>query len=126
MALLGSAQERLEMLAIAARVKRPVAVAAGLLGIGGLAALVSQARLVLSVDSGPAHLAAAQGIPLLSLYSGTNRLSQWAPRGPKVQVLQAGGFLCSPCELSQCPYDNACMRAISVSQVLTKTKELLR
>jgi ADP-heptose:LPS heptosyltransferase len=130
-ALLGSRDEREEMLAIAKQVKRPVAVAAGKLSLSGLAALVAQARLVLSVDSGPAHLAAVQGVPVLSLFSGTNRASQWAPKAPgpgraKVRVLQAEGFPCSPCELSVCPYGNACMQAIGPATVLVAARKLLR
>jgi ADP-heptose:LPS heptosyltransferase len=125
-ALLGSADEREEMQAIAALVKRPVAVAAGRLGLPALAALLSRARLVLSVDSGPAHLAAVQGVPVLSLFSGTNRASQWAPKGSRVKVLQAHGVACSPCELSDCPYGNACMNAIEPGGVLRAANELLR
>jgi ADP-heptose:LPS heptosyltransferase len=125
-ALLGSAQERGEMQGIARLCKRRVAVAAGELGLPGLAALLKRARLVLSVDSGPAHLAAVQGVPVLSLFSGTNRASQWAPRGPKVQVLQAPGIPCSPCELSVCPYGNACMQAIPPAAVLAAARQLLR
>lgn len=134
-ALLGSATEREEMEAIARLTKRPVAVAAGRLDLSGLAAFLSTARLVLSVDSGPAHLAAVQGIPVVSLFSGTNRAAQWAPKepalglpkgGPEVHVLQAQGIPCSPCELSVCPFDNACMRAISPDSVLSAAQRLLR
>jgi heptosyltransferase-2/heptosyltransferase-3 len=133
-ALLGSRDEREEMLAIAKQVKRPVAVAAGKLSLSGLAALIGRARLMLSVDSGPAHLAAVQGVPVLSLFSATNRASQWAPKAPglaslkgaRVQVLQAEGFPCSPCELSVCPYGNACMKAIDPATVLAAARKFLR
>jgi ADP-heptose:LPS heptosyltransferase len=103
-----------------------VAVAAGRLDLGGLAAFLASARLVLSVDSGPAHLAAIQGVPVLSLFSGTNRAPQWAPRGREVQVIQAPGIPCSPCELSVCPYGNACMKAIDPATVLAAARKLLR
>jgi ADP-heptose:LPS heptosyltransferase len=124
--LLGSAQERPEMLALARGLKRPVAQAAGRLGLPGLAALVGRAGLLISVDSGPAHLAAVQGRPVLSLFSGTNRAEQWAPRGPKVKVLRASGFPCSPCELSECPYGNACMNALAPAEVLKEALRMLR
>jgi ADP-heptose:LPS heptosyltransferase len=130
--LLGSASEKAEMEQIASKVKRPVAVAAGRLSLSGLAALISTARLVLSVDSGPAHLAAIQGVPVVSLFSATNRASQWAPRTPalggmkgKVQVLQATGLPCAPCELSDCPYGNACMNALTPGQVLAAAQGIL-
>jgi ADP-heptose:LPS heptosyltransferase len=122
--LLGSAAERAEMEAVAKAAGAGVAVAAGRLSLSGLAAFVRQARLLLSVDSGPAHLAAVQGVPVLAIYSSTNRASQWAPRGARVKVLQAQGFPCSPCELSVCPYDNACMRAIDPRTVLAALKRM--
>jgi ADP-heptose:LPS heptosyltransferase len=125
-ALLGSAAEREEMEAIARKARRPVAVAAGRLELSALAALLGAARLVLSVDSGPAHLASVQGVPVLSLFSGTNRAAQWAPRGREVEVIQAQGFPCSPCELSVCPYGNACMKAIDPAAVLAAARKLLR
>lgn len=124
--LLGSAEERAEMLALAQGLKRPVAQAAGLLGLPGLTALLAQARLLISVDSGPAHLAAMQGRPVLSLFSGTNRAGQWAPRGPRVRVLQAEAPVCSPCELSDCPYGNACMNALRPALVLKEALDMLR
>lgn len=126
--LLGSAAEREEMLAISKRVRRKVAVAAGHLSLSGLAAFVANARLLLSVDSGPAHLAAVQGVPVLSLFSGTNRALQWAPRGPRNNglILQAQDIPCSPCELSDCPYGNACMNAIEPAAVLLGVRKLLR
>ena len=129
--LLGSAGERVEMEQIARRVQRPMAVAAGRLSLSGLAAFISTSRLMLSVDSGPAHLAAVQGVPVVSLFSGTNRAPQWAPKAPgpqgaAVQVLQATGLPCSPCELSDCPYGNACMNALEPAEVLRAAAELLR
>lgn len=124
--LLGSADERAEMLALAAPLKRKVAVAAGELDLPGLAAFLALGRLLLSVDSGPAHLAAAQGVPVLALYSGTNRVEQWAPRGPGVRLLRAAPPPCSPCELPVCPYGNACMRALDPEDVLAAARELLK
>lgn len=132
-ALLGSKSEVEEVQAIAKLVKRPVAVAAGRLSLSGLAAFIGQARLLMSVDSGPAHLAAVQGVPVVSLFSGTNRASQWAPRDPastlkasKVAVLQAQGLPCSPCALGDCPYGNACMNAIDPASVLKAARKYLR
>lgn len=123
--VLGSAEERAEMRALVRGLRRSHAVVAGRLSLPGLAALLARARLLLSVDSGPAHLAALQGRPVLSLFSGTNRAGQWAPRGPKVRVLQAPGLPCSPCELAACPYDNACMRALEPRQVAREAARML-
>ena len=126
--LLGAAHERVEMEALAAVVRkagRDVDVASGALDLAGLAALLPLGRALLSVDSGPAHLAAVQGVPVLCLFSGTNLASQWSPFGPRVKVLQAQGLPCSPCELAVCPYDNACMKAIDPAVALAQALRLL-
>lgn len=124
-ALLGSAAEREEMRSLAARAGRRVGLASGRLSLPGLAAFLKRAALLLSVDSGPAHLAAVQDVPVLALFSATNRASQWAPRGPRVKVLQAQGFPCAPCELAVCPYGNACMAALDADTVLAEARAML-
>ena len=55
------------------------------LGIYG--GLLRRAALVVSNDTGPAHLAAAVDAPVLSVL-GPTKPEQWAPWGPQVQVLR--------------------------------------
>lgn len=55
--------------------------------LGTYAALLRQASLVVSNDTGPGHMAAAVGAPLLSVL-GPTKPEQWAPWGPSVQVLR--------------------------------------
>lgn len=124
-ALLGSPEELADMRAIAARVKRPVALATGRLSLSTLAAFLERARLVLAVNTGPAHLAALQGTPVLVVFSAANAVGRWAPRGVHVKVLSADGFPCSPCERTVCPYDQACMRALGPDRVLAEAKRML-
>jgi ADP-heptose:LPS heptosyltransferase len=122
-ALLGSAGEAAEMRAIAARCKKKPRIAAGKLSLQGLAAFLDRASLLLSVDSGPAHVAANLGRPLLALYSSTNRIEQWGPQGKKVRVLNHA-VPCGPCELQVCPYHNECMRRIEPGEVLAAAKAM--
>jgi heptosyltransferase II len=56
------------------------------LPLDAYAALLSGARLVVANDTGPAHLAAGVGAPLLSVL-GPTKVEQWAPWGPSVTVL---------------------------------------
>jgi heptosyltransferase II len=57
------------------------------LGLDDYGALMKQAALVISNDTGPAHLAAAVGTPVLSVL-GPTKAAQWAPWGPTAQVVQ--------------------------------------
>jgi ADP-heptose:LPS heptosyltransferase len=56
--------------------------------------LISKARLFIGVDSGPAHIAAALGIPVISIFSLAKNSAQWTPVGAKVFVFgEDGNFL---------------------------------
>ena len=56
-------------------------------GLGVYGGLLRHAALVVSNDTGPAHLAAAVGAPVLSVL-GPTKPEQWAPWGPTVEVLR--------------------------------------
>jgi heptosyltransferase II len=56
-------------------------------GLGTYAALLSRAALMISNDTGPGHMAAAVGTPLLSVQGPTNP-AQWRAWGPHVQLAQ--------------------------------------
>jgi ADP-heptose:LPS heptosyltransferase len=122
--LLGSQAELEEMRAIAALCKKRPRVAAGRLSLAGLGSFLEKAALLISVDSGPAHLAAALGRPVLALYAATNLPGQWAPQGRRVRLIQKQ-VPCGPCELQQCPYGNECMRRISPEEALRAARPLL-
>ncbi len=97
----------------------------GALSIPELAALLEQADLAIGGDSGPAHLAAAVGTPVLSLFSGTNLASQWRPWGPLALVLHQP-VPCSPCFRHRCPWrEHPCMSGITPQQVAQAVSELL-
>ncbi|MBI3010640.1 MAG: glycosyltransferase family 9 protein, partial [Candidatus Omnitrophica bacterium] len=64
--------------------KRQVAVFVGKLTLRQLAGLLQISRLLISTDSGPMHLAAAVGTPVLALFSTQQRATQpvrWGPWG---------------------------------------------
>jgi heptosyltransferase-2 len=59
-------------------------------GLGAYAALLSDAALMISNDTGPGHLAAAVGAPLISVL-GPSDPALWRAWGPTVQVLRGAG-----------------------------------
>jgi lipopolysaccharide heptosyltransferase I len=78
------------------------------------AALLSRAAAVVANDSGPMHLAAALGAPVVALYGPTSP-ARTGPYGGNVRVLKSARE-CAPCFAPECD-DPQCMRDISVEQV---------
>ncbi len=63
---------------VARAMKSDVSVVAGNTSLGGLGALLSRARLVLTNDTGPSHLAVAVGAPSVTLFGPTDP-ARWGP-----------------------------------------------
>jgi len=58
--------------------------------LGMLGPIFKGASVFIGVDSGPAHIAAATGIPTVILFSGVNDPMRWAPRGDNVRLVYPG------------------------------------
>lgn len=89
----------------------------------GLAAVLKKADLVVGVDSGPLHLAAALGTPTVSLYRSTDARSV-GPRGEQHAVIQSP-MHCARCLRKQCDKDLACRETIKAEAVLACVEKLL-
>ncbi|MFZ5801106.1 MAG: lipopolysaccharide heptosyltransferase II [Candidatus Omnitrophota bacterium] len=89
-----------------------------------LGALFERAKVVVSADSGPAHLACAVGAPALILFGPTAK-TVTGPRGKnQCVIIQKSIAGCRvPCYQLDCP-DNRCMRAIGVEEVFEEIKKL--
>jgi ADP-heptose:LPS heptosyltransferase len=122
--ILGTESEKTDIEAITKGCERKVIVAAGVFQLPELASFLKECKLFVGVDSGPAHIAAAVGTPVVSIFSGTNNAAQWAPRGPRVSLIQKH-TPCSPCERAECPLNNECMRQIEVEEVWGLAKAYL-
>jgi len=87
--LVGSPDEVDAIEAIADRMRRPHAIAAGRTNLSTLEALLSRATAFVGLDSGPAHIAAALGVPTLAIFAMRTDLPQrWRPLGPRVAVVE--------------------------------------
>lgn len=71
----------------AARAVCPSAKLLPQLALGPYAAVMRDAALTISNDTGPGHMAASAGGNLLSVL-GPTKIEQWGPRGPRVTVVQ--------------------------------------
>ena len=74
---------------IKAHLQHPVVDLSGKLGLLSLGALLQRARLLVTIDSAPMHLAAAFGTPQVALFGPTNPF-HWRPRATPATILQGG------------------------------------
>lgn len=113
---------------LAGRVASPRCVSlAGELAVAELPALFARSRLLVSNDSGPAHIAALTRTPTLVMF-GPETPRLYRPLG-EARALYAG-LSCSPCirveTQRRCACnDNLCMQAISVETVAGEVAEML-
>ncbi|MDQ3322516.1 MAG: lipopolysaccharide heptosyltransferase II [Acidobacteriota bacterium] len=83
--------------------------------------ILSLCDLLVSNDTGPAHISAALGTKTLVIFGPTNPLTTkpW-----NAQIVR-NNVECSPCMLRDCPIDHRCMSWISADDVFVKVKEKL-
>ncbi|MBW0446472.1 glycosyltransferase family 9 protein [bacterium M00.F.Ca.ET.228.01.1.1] len=90
---------------------------AGATSLGGLAALVAHARLVVCNDTGISHIAAATATASVVIASGSDT-QRWAPLDHALHRVLADYPLCRPCMFRECPYGHPCALNIGVDLVV--------
>ena len=75
---------------------------AGKTDLKGLAQLMAKAAVVLSTDSGPAHLANSVGTPVIALFGAGNERNTAPYNKQNLIVLRAGQLACEPCVQNVC------------------------
>src|SRR5690606_30525168 len=96
---------------------------AGALSLAELAALIAEAPLLISNNTGPVHVAAAVGTPVVDLYALTN--PQHTPWHVPSRVLYRD-VPCRNCYRSVCPEGHhACLEGVSPERVVEAACELL-
>jgi len=84
-----------------------------------LCALLKLCRLLLTNDTGPMHVAAAVGTPVVAVFGSTSPelTGPGLPGDSPHQILRSNAA-CSPCFRRVCPIDFRCMTSISVQRVV--------
>jgi heptosyltransferase-3 len=88
-------------------------------------ALISRARLYVGNDTGPTHVAAAAGCPVVDIFGSTSDV-HWRPwQTPSRVVLNE--FACRPCRGGRCHVfdEPRCILSVKVEQVKQACRELL-
>jgi len=92
---------------------------AGATSLRELCVLLRLCRVLLTNDTGPMHVAAAVGTPVVALFGSTSPelTGPGLPADPRHRLLCAG-VPCAPCFRRQCPIDFRCMNSLTVEQAV--------
>src|SRR5262249_59340099 len=85
--------------------------------------LLAQASLLISNDTGAAHMAAALGLPTVVVFGPTEHFAT-RPYSDQATIVRHP-VECSPCMLRDCPIDHRCMTGVQVAQVKEAVERLL-
>ena len=97
---------------------------AGVTSLRELACLIKDCDVLVTNDSGPMHIAAAFGTPLVALFGSTDEEAT-GPYGQKEAVVNRH-VSCSPCFKRVCPIDFRCMTRIGVEEVAGRVRARLK
>ena len=100
-------------------------------GLGGrtdlakLAALLAAAEVVVVGNTGPAHLAAAVGTPVVSLFAPVVPAARWAPHGVAVELLGDQSAPCRGSRARECPVaGHPCLGSVAPGAVTAAVARL--
>lgn len=108
---------------IASSMNNPPVIACGKITLKQLGVLFKRAKLVITNDTGPLHIAIAVGTRVISLFGPTSSQIT-GPYGPgRYSVLQKNVGCIVPCYHIKCK-DNRCMKAIIPDEVIKEMEKL--
>lgn len=128
--LIGSEQELPDIQAINTKANHIALVAAGQLTLGESAALIKLAKLFITVDTGPMHIAQAFETPVIALMGPTHS-RVWGPRNRHDIVIRSLKCPCAPCwQVYKCYYNfeclnHSCMNQITAEEVIKAVESRL-
>lgn len=102
--------------------------AAGELSLRAAAALIGRARVLVTNDSAPLHLATAVKTPIVAIFGPTVPAFGFGPRGEHDRIVEHHQLTCRPCSRhgpQRCPLGHhKCMKELSVVTVLDSIKAI--
>jgi ADP-heptose:LPS heptosyltransferase len=102
----------------------PHAAIAGRTTLMGLAAVLAGSSLVVALDSGPMHIAAALGVPTVGIFALRKDLpDRWRPLGPRVALVRPA-YPCPPWHRKETCRSFACYANLSPQSVVAAARSL--
>ena len=122
--LIGSQEEAEVSKDVMNRMRHRPIVLTGKTSLDEITAVLASVDLIVTNDTGPAHIGAALGRPTIVIFGPTNPLTT-RPFSPEAEILRHPPE-CAPCMLRDCPIDHRCMTAITVDEVFERSHALLK
>jgi ADP-heptose:LPS heptosyltransferase len=124
-AVTGAPSEARLTAAVAGPPRPGVADLGGATPFAGLAGVLDGAAVVVSGNTGPAHLAAAVGRPVVSVFAPVVPARRWRPWGVPVALLGQQDVPCAGCRARECPIEGQpCLAPVTVDAVLAAVERL--
>jgi ADP-heptose:LPS heptosyltransferase len=99
---------------------------AGLTTLGTFAAAARRAKYIISMHSGPMHIAAAVGAPTVGVFPlQVDFPDRWRPLGPRVALVRAR-YACPKADLIETCPDYACVRELDSRDMVAAAERALR
>lgn len=121
--LIGAAEELEISLEVAGHMRARAVVLTGRTDLAQTAAVLKASGLLVTNDTGPAHIAAAVGCPVVVIFGPTNPVTT-RPFSERAEVVRRPPD-CAPCMLRDCPIDHRCMTAITPEDVFERAARVL-
>jgi lipopolysaccharide heptosyltransferase II len=93
----------------------------GRTNLPALAGVLAHCRGLVCNDSGAMHFGAALGVSVTALFGPSNE-AETRPLGEGSAVVLTHDVWCRPCMLRECPLNHACMRGITVGEVVASAR----
>lgn len=122
-ALIGSASELEVSRKVCRQMRQQPIVLTGQTTVAEVIAVIGVADVLVTNDTGPAHIGAAVGTPTLVIFGPTNPLTT-RPFSGAAEIIRHPPD-CAPCMLRDCPIDHRCLTAITVAEVFNRASALL-
>jgi len=108
----------------------PVFNAVGQFTLRQSAFLIRQARLLVTNDSAPQHLAVGVGTPVVAIFGPTIPAFGFYPYGERDRVVEIGALPCRPCSIhggQKCPISTfECMKKLTPERVFEEVQRILK
>jgi ADP-heptose:LPS heptosyltransferase len=98
---------------------------AGVTSLGALGAVIKRLSILITNDSGPAHIAYALGTPTVTIFGG-DEPQRYGALMPGPFRMLAHPVPCRPCNYSECPIGYICLEQITPDQVVRAAFEVMR